>query len=42
MTSQPGQQIITIHILPNDPRSKDNQGMKFGQLIKYNVRNIFL
>ena len=41
MTSQTGQQIITIHILPNILRSKDNQVMKFGQLIQWNVRNIF-
>ena len=42
MTSQIGQQIITIHILPNISRSKDNQEMKFVQLIECNVRNIFL
>ena len=42
MTSQTGQGIITIHILPNIPRSKSNHAMKFGQLIKYNVRNIIL
>ena len=42
MTSQPGKQTIAIHILPNISRSKDNQTMKFGQLIKYNMRNIFL
>ena len=42
MTSQPGQQTIAIHILPNISRSKGNQTMKFGQLIKYNMRNIFL
>ena len=36
MTSEPGQQTITIHILPNISRSKGNQTMKFGQLIKYN------
>ena len=42
MTSQPGQQIIVIHILPNISRSKDNQTMKFGQLIECNIRNIFL
>ena len=42
MTSQLGQQIITIHILPNTSRSKDNQTMKFDQLIKYNINNIFL
>ena len=41
MTSQTGKQIIAIHILPNISRSKDNQAMKFGQLIKYNVGNIF-
>ena len=29
-------------ILPNTSRSKSNQTLKFGQLIKYNTRNIFL
>ena len=38
--SQPGKQIIEINILPNISRSKDNQTMKFGQLIEYNMRNI--
>ena len=42
MTSQRGQQTITIHILTNISKSKDNQAMKFGQLIEYNLRNIFL
>ena len=42
MTSQTGQQIITIHILPNISRSKGNQTMKFGQSVEYNMRNIFL
>ena len=42
MTSQPGLQTITIYILPNISQSKDNQTMKFGQLIKNNKRNIFL
>ena len=42
MTSQPGQQTIVIHILPNISRSKHNQTMKFGQLIEYNMRNFFL
>ena len=42
MTSQSGQQIITMHILSNISRSKDNKTVKFGQLIKYNQRNIFL
>ena len=37
-----GQKISTIHILPSISRSKGNQAMKFGQLIKYNVKNIFL
>ena len=32
---------LTIHILPNVSRNKGNQTMKFGQLIEYNMRNIF-
>ena len=42
MTSQTGQQIIQINILPNISRSKDNQTMKSGQLIEYNMRNVVL
>ena len=42
MTSQPGLQTIAIHILPNISQSKGNQTIKFGQLIQYNKRNIFL
>ena len=42
MTSQPGQQTIIIHILPNIPQSKSNQTMNFGQLIEYNKRDIIL
>ena len=42
MTSQLGQQTIAIHILTIITRSKGNQAMKFGQLIKYNMRNSFL
>ena len=42
MTSQPGQPTIAIHILPNISRSKGNQTMKFGQLVEYQMRNIFL
>ena len=42
MTSQPGKQTIAIHILPNISRRKGNQAMKFGQLIEYNMRNIFV
>ena len=40
-TSMIGQQIITIQILPNISKSKDNQTMKFGQLLEYDMRNIF-
>ena len=39
--SQPGKETIAVHILPNVSRSKDNQAIKFGQLIEYNMRNIF-
>ena len=35
-------QAITINTLPNMARSKSNQTMKFGQLIVYNMTNIFL
>ena len=42
MTSQFGKQTITINILPNISRSKDKHVMKFGQLIEYNMRNIFM
>ena len=38
MTSQIGQQIITIRIIPNTSRSKGNQEVK----LKYNVKNVFL
>ena len=40
--SQPCFQTIIIHTLPNISQSKENQTMKFGQLIEYNKRNIFL
>ena len=36
---QPGKKIIAMHIFPNISRSKDNQTMKFGQLVEYNMRN---
>ena len=42
MMSQPGQQAIAVHILTNISRSKGNHTIKFGQLIDYNMRNIFL
>ena len=41
MTSQRGLQTIAIHVLPKISQSKDNQTMKFSQLIEYNKRNIF-
>ena len=42
LTAQPGQQTISIHILSNIPRSKGKETMKFGQLIEYNMWNIFV
>ena len=44
MTSQPGLQStwFGIHIVPNISQNKDNQAIKFDQLIEYNKRNIFL
>ena len=32
---------MTIHILPNISRSKDNQTLKFGQVVENNKRSIF-
>ena len=42
MTSQPGLQAITTHILSNISQSKGSQAIKFGQLIEHNKGNIFL
>ena len=42
MTSQLGLQTIVIHILANISRTKVKQTMKFGQLIEYSMRNIFV
>ena len=42
MTSQAGQQAMVINILFNISKGKVNQTMKFGQLIEYNMSNIFL
>ena len=42
MMSQPGQQTIVIHIFPKISRSEANQTIKFGQLIEFNMKNIFL
>ena len=39
MTSQPGLQSIAI--LSNISQSKNNQTIKFGQLIEHNKRNTF-
>ena len=38
MTSQPCQQTITMHTLPNISRSKGSKTMKFGQLMEYNKK----
>ena len=42
MTSQPGQKTTAVCILSSFSRSKGNQSMKVGQLIEYNMRNIFI
>ena len=42
MMSQTREQIITMHILSYVSRGKRNKAMKFGQLIEYNIRIIFL
>ena len=42
MKSDPDQQIIVIHILPDISRSKGNQTMKYGQLIDYSMGIIFI
>ena len=42
MMSLLGHQTTVIHILTNISRSKEDQAMKFSQLIEYNMRNIFL
>ena len=41
-TSQLVKKQLVIYILPNISRSKGNKTMKFGQLIEYDIRNIFL
>ena len=42
MTSQRKKQTVSIHILPNISKIKDNQTVKFCLLIEYSMRNIFL
>ena len=37
-----GTQAITVKILTDISKSKDNQVILVGQVIEYNVRNIFL
>ena len=31
-----------MHVLSSIPRSKDNQTMKFGYIIEYSIRSIFV
>ena len=42
MTLQPGQLTMPIHTFTNISRNKSNQAIKFGQLIEYDMRSIFL
>ena len=42
MTSQTGLHTTTLHVLLNISKSKDNETIKFDQLIECNMRNIFL
>ena len=42
MSSQLEKQTIAIHILPHISGRKWSQTMTFGQIIRYNMRNIFL
>ena len=42
MTSSTGKQKLTIHIFFNISRRKDIRTMKSGQILEYNMRNIFL
>ena len=42
MTSKPGKQTITINIMNNISKSKNDQTTIFSQFIEYNMRNNFL
>ena len=42
MSSQTGKQTFTIHILLILSQSKGNEKMNFGQLVDYDMKNIFL
>ena len=42
MRPEPDKKTIAAHLFPFMSRSKGNQAVKFGQLIEYNIRNIFV
>ena len=42
ITLQTWKKAVAIHILTNISRSEDNHTSKFGQLIEYNMKNIFV
>ena len=42
ITSQPSKDTVAVHIWPNISRSKGNLTRIIYQLIKYNLRSIFL
>ena len=42
MTLQPEKRTIAIHKMSNISLSKDNQPMKFSQLIEYKMKKLFL
>ena len=42
MTLQPEKRTIAIHKMSNISLSKDNQPMKFSQLIEYKMKKMFL
>ena len=41
MTTQPGKQVIAVHILSNISKSKGDETKKCGQLIEYNMKKHF-
>ena len=42
MRPEPNKKTVPTHLFPNLSRSKGNQAVKFGQLIEYSIRNIFV
>ena len=42
MALETSSQTTAIHISPNNPQNKGNEKIKFGQLIKYHVKIIFI